>query len=492
MVQVINEVTSPDPTPGATADALSPPRSVFDALWAALLDPRPLLVLAALLTLMLLVSLWLPQLPGQLRSEPLAADRWLTTTAESLGAAGALLRTTGLFDVLHSLLFRLLLAAATFLLLVQSAHAVAVVLQMRRLPFLLDIVIPGGEPLPVQLPMVVQRWRAATPGSPLTVAAQCEGQTQRWATHLERRTLRVPPAPPQVDLLAPTDALLEERLLARCGVSEVMLRPLLPVGMLVAVGLVWWYSIVGYQFAPASLLPGERASDGVLGVAFEYALTYPAPGVIGPVLRVNKGGRQEELSLTPTELVLDGVVVVAQPGAPALLVQTLDGAPWLAQPGQSNAVAQIGLGFPNPGSEQALVIPHVGIGLRIIRQDNGTTAAADDAFVVEVFQGNREEAVQRITINGSQVERILTPLGELPINFIPTPMFQVQAYTAPSLWWLAPALLLGAAGALGHRRRPIFLLAQAGPWPIDRTVVVIQTNHAPALNDVRRTLVNPS
>jgi hypothetical protein len=63
-------------------------------------------VIAALLLTMLLVSVLIPQLPGQLRSEPLAADRWLTTAAESTGAMGALLRAAGLFDVLHSLLFR--------------------------------------------------------------------------------------------------------------------------------------------------------------------------------------------------------------------------------------------------------------------------------------------------------------------------------------------------------------------------------------------------
>jgi hypothetical protein len=214
--------------------------------------------------------------------------------------------------------------------------------------------------------------------------------------------------------------------------------------------------------------------------------------VIGPVLKVNKGERQQLLPLTPTQLTLDGVVVTAQPGAPAILVQTLDGASSLAQPGQTNAVAALGLGFPNPGSEQALVIPQAGVGLRIIRQDNGTVSAADDAFVVEIFQGDSEEAVQRFTINGSQVERIATPVGELPLSFIPMPMFQVQAYTAPGGWWLLPVLILAGVGAVGFWRRPLFLLAQAGPWPIDRTVVIVQTNYTAALEAVRRALVNLS
>lgn len=495
MVQAVNEAPSPVPPTGMEADAMSQSRRGFEALWAVLINPLPLLVFAVLLLLMLLASAWLPQLPGQLRSEPLAAGRWVTTTAESLGALGSVLRMAGLFDVLHSLLFRLLLTATAFLLLVQSAYDSLVALQLRRLPALLDIAVPGGEALPVVLPFVVQRWRAAAPGSPLTVAAQCEAQTQPWATHLERRTLRVQPSPPQAEMLATTDTtsvILEERLLAWRGVSEAVLRPLLPVGMLLAVGLVWWYSAVSYQFAPAPLLPGERTSDSVLGVAFEYVLTYPTSGVIGPVLSVTKDARQELLPLTPTQLTLDDVVVTVQPGAPAILVRMLDGAPWLAQPGQATAVAELGLGFPNPGSEQALVIPHVGVGLRIIRQDNGTATAADDAFVVEVFQGSSEEPVQRVTINGSQVERIKTPRGELPLSFIPMPMFQVRAYTAPGLWWLAPAFILVGVGALGFRRRPIFLLAQAGPWPIERTVVIIQTNHAVALEGVRRTLVKPS
>jgi hypothetical protein len=42
---------------------------------------------------------------------------------------------------------------------------------------------------------------------------------------------------------------------------------------------------------------------------------------------------------------------------------------------------------------------------------------------------------------------------------------------------------------LGFRRQPLFLLAQAGPWPVDRTVVIVQSNHAAALEATRRALV---
>jgi len=469
-----------------------PPRPTsrwFESLWLALSDPRPLVVVAALLLTLLVVSSFVPQLPGQLRGEPLAADRWLTSAAENLGGAGALLRGAGLFDVMHNLAFRLLLWAGSFLLLVQIAHAMLFAVQFRRLSTALDKTeISGGDPLPVTLPLAVQRWRVAVDGIPVTVAARSEALVRTWATRLERRTLRVPPSPPQVELqTAPTDggAILEERLLATRGLTGAALQPLLPTGMLLALALVWWYSVAAHQFIPAALLPGEHASDAALGIAFEYALVYPAPGMIGPVIKVNKDGQQQMLPMAPAQLRIDGVTISVQPGAPAMLVQTLDAAPLLAQPGQANTAATLAVGFPNPGSEQALVMPLAGIGMRIIRQD---TAATDAVFVVEIFQGDGEEPVQRLTIDGSQVERILTPVGDIPLGFVPVPMFQVQAYTTPPVWWLLLALLLAVAGALGFRRQPAFLLAQAGPWPVNRSVVIVQTSHRTAGDEVQREL----
>lgn len=489
-------MTETSPTPGAPAAAatLAAPRpgeSWIDALWNVLLDARPLVALAALLLVFLLVSLFVPQMPGQLRSEPLAADRWLATTAEPLGAAGTLLRTLGMFDVLHNPLFHTLLWAAIFILLVQAAHAVLIALHFRRLPALLDRTdLAGGDPLPVAMPFPVLRWRGTAASTPVAVSTACEKHLHTWAAHLERRTLRVIPAPAQREVVAlstgePGAAILEERLLARRGLVETVLRPLLPAGMILALGLVWWYSVTGHQFTPAALLPGEHASDAALGVTFEYALTYPQPGVIGPVLNVNRGEAHSTLPLAHSTVVIDGVVVAVQPGAPALLVRTLDDALLLAQPGQVNAAAVLGLDFPNPGSEQSLVMAQQGVGMRIIRQD-GAPADGAQPFVVEVFQGDSEQPVQRFTVNGSQVERIQTPDGTVPLGFIPLPMFQVQAYSALNGWLLLPVLALVIGGVLGFRRKPAFLLAQAGPWPIDRSVAILQSDSPAALAALRQ------
>ncbi len=84
MAQVIN--ATPAPVAPTDASQMRPARRWFDTLWAVLTDPRLLVVIAALLLAVLVVSVLVPQLPGQLRSEPLAADRWLTTAAESTGS----------------------------------------------------------------------------------------------------------------------------------------------------------------------------------------------------------------------------------------------------------------------------------------------------------------------------------------------------------------------------------------------------------------------
>ncbi len=489
--QAVPPATPATPSPDAAPDTNLDGRDVGTTLWQLLCDPWLLLALAGLLGMLLTASALLPQLPGQLQEEPAAADRWLTATTDAFGAVGPWLRSLGLFNVLHSPQFRVLLVTAIFVLLVQTANAVLVAVRYRRLPAALDQSSqPGGEPVPLHMPVRVLRWRDAFPAAPLAIAAEVETQTRSWATRLDRRTVRVVPAPAQAEAhegAPPPDSVLEERLLGVRGMIETLLRPLLPVAMILALTGVWWNSMAGRQFLPSPLLPGERASEPVLGVTFAYELVFPRANTVGPVVSVAVNGERRMFPLEErVNTTLEGVSIHAQPGSPALLVRTIDESAQLARPGQANSVPALGLGFPSPGSEETLVLPQQGVGLRIIRQDNGTAPAADDSFVVEVFQGDREEPVQRFTVGRSQVERITTPYGEIPLGFVPMPMMQVRADTSPGLWLLLPALLLALGGLWGFRRRPAFLLAQSGPWPVDRAVLVIQTDQPAALEAVRQ------
>jgi len=473
------------PVPDARADS----RDVGTALWQLLGDPWLLLVIAGLLSLLLIAGALLPQLPGQFQEEPAAAERWLIATAEAVGTPGRWLRSFGLFDVLHSPVFRVLLATAFLMLLVQSASAILLAICFRQLPAVLDQGrSSGSEALPVRWPLRVLRWRAAFPASPLAVIAAVEAETVTWATRIDRRTVHVLPAVAQTTEGEPApDSVLEERLLAQCGLMEVQLRPLLPIAMLLILTGMWWNSVAGRQFLPPPLLPTERASDPALGVTFEYQLLYPSENRIGPIVSVVVAGERRQFPLEERmQATVNGVSINAQPGSPGLLVYTIDDSAQLARPGQANTVSMLGLGFPSPGSEETLVLPQQAVGLRMIRQDNGTAPAADDSFVVEVFQGDRDEPVQRFRVGHSQVERIATPFGELPLGFVAMPMMQVQASTSPGLWLVVPAVLLALAGLWGGRRRPAFLLAQSGPWPAQRSVLVIQTDWPVALDAVRR------
>lgn len=462
-----------------------------DTLWQALIDPRALAAFGALLTVFALFGVLLPQMPGQLHGEALAADRWLTATAESYGVWGGLLRSLGAFDVLRSPVFRFLLWAALFLSFVQVAHLASAAFLFHRLSNALeDVGRPCGEAAPVVLPERIFRWRGTAPAPTLAIATLCEAQMQQWAERIERRTVRTSLSALQAEAFAsggvePSQVVHEERVLGVRGRLESALRPLLPAGMALALALVGWRSVVGSSFLPPALSPGERASDAALGVTVEYRLLYPESGVVAPALQVSKGETQRTLPLAPGEVRFNDVIVNVRPGAPALLVRTLNEAPLLARPGQSFGVNEVGLGFLHPGGEQALVMPRYGVGMRIVRQDRGTTGVE---FLVEVFQGEDETPTQRFTIAESQVVAIETTEGPVPLAFAPIAMFQVYAHTAPHLWLLLPALLLMLAGAYGFRRSAAFALVQAGPWPVERSVVVLQSNRPALLAALRERL----
>jgi hypothetical protein len=465
------------------------------AIWQGLTSPWLLLVLAVLLALLALLAFVLPQLPGQLQNEAGATERWLNSTAASYGAAGTLLRNLGLFDILHSPLFQGVLAVAAFVLLLQIAQLVRVAYHFQRVPEVLDIAgTVNGEPLPVATGTLLLRWRRAYAEAPLPVTKDLQRLLDARLHRVDRRTVRVAAAPavlaaaegenpePAVDGVT-----LEERLLAQRGLRAVLLQPLLALGMLLALLLIWLNSAFGWEFTPPMLAPGESASDAVHNVRFEYVMTEPGPSMIGPVLRTTVGDQTAVLPLAEEmRTTLGNVELRASPGWPALLVRTPDGAPLLARPGQVTPVASIGLGFPGVGSEETLLLPQQGVGLRIVRLEAGASGPAEDAFLVEVYQSESEMAVARFTVAASEILAIPAGGAEVSLAFVPLPGLSIQVRQAPGLWLIWPALALIVAGALGFWQRPGFILAQIGPWPVDRSIITVQSDLRSEMSSLRR------
>jgi hypothetical protein len=142
----------------------------------------------------------------------------------------------------------------------------------------------------------------------------------------------------------------------------------------------------------------------------------------------------------------------------------------LARPGEERAVAGIGLVFPTPGSEESLLLPQQAAGLRIVRRVERT------GFIVELYRSTEMQPVLRQEIEGGAPAEVRLEDGTLLVHLVPMPALQVDVRYLPGLWLTSVGLLLTALGAAGLWRRPAYMVAQIGPWPSERSVIVLQSN----------------
>lgn len=474
-----------------TSGAAAPARGrsdIWQTVWLALGSPWLLLGLSGWLALLLLAAVWLPQMPDSLREEGSAASRWLLAVATPYGAFGALARGLGLFDVLHSPLFVAPLAALIFVLLVQIVQQFTAGQALRRLPAVLAAAGVDGEPLSVHSPYRLLRWRSAVAEPALALAGQVQMLLEARFGRVERRTMRVAPAPVTVTGAAGAEGgaqgdgapVLEERLLATRGQQAVFLRPLLLAGMLCASLYLWVASVFAWHFEATLLIPGATAVDSVHDLTLQYELARPVDGALTPQLRVGLGNESMAAPVAPPMTVqIAGVEVAARAVAPALEVRTVDESAALARPGQAATASALGLGFPADGSEETVLLPGIGAGLRIVRDGRSTPTVDDDMFLVEVYSGASEQPQRRFEVTASQIEtiRVRGP-GDpaLTLAFVPLPALAVSARAAPGQWLLILALILAAVGLAGYRQQPGFVLVQLGPWPEQRTVLTMQSD----------------
>ena len=252
----------------------SPGRQAWQAavrsLWRVASSPWLVLALSILLVLLLALTWLLPQVPGELSSEAGAAERWLTTTAAAWGGLGNLFRSLGLFQVMHSPVLQLLLALLMFAILVQLARLLWTAYLLRKAPHALDVTTGvNGEPLPIATAGTLLRWRLSHPAPPLALAGELQRLLEARLRHVDRRTVRVAPAPlPRATTSSPEDTRCARgadprraharaprgqcrRCCARCWRS----------GMVLALALIWINAVFGWEFTAPQLAPGERTAD---------------------------------------------------------------------------------------------------------------------------------------------------------------------------------------------------------------------------------------
>lgn len=486
------------------------------------LHGSPILVAAGLITFFLfLCAVLIRQMPGQIADEPAAATRWLLTVSEEYGIWGDALRALGLFDVLHNPLLQLLLAVIALILLIHLGTMVAALWRFWQAPqALTETVAHSGDPLMLPATQPLYRLRQAVPQAPSLLCDQITQAISPYYDEVIRLTVNSALYPADMEKTEKTEPDLppeepvtgiEFRLLARRHRQRwIWLRPLLPMGLLLALVVVWIILVAGWEITPPLLAPGDEYRATTQRVVFTYLL--PAqkagltPTLLTPTLIV-------EINDTPQQLLLGEsrsrrwgqIAIQANPGPPALLIRSKDETVQLSRFGQTQRTANLGLLFPSLGSEDSVVVDN-SVGLRIVRVallpegDQASTrennpsrqspldTAAYEQFLVEVYPRDETKPVQTIHISEQTTATI--EVGEVAqeLIFIPLPSLAAVVRYQPGIWllWLAAALII--MGIAGFRFAPTFLLLQMAPWPTDRTVVVAQSDTAAEIEQLQHLL----
>lgn len=494
-------------------------------LWRWLSGSAIVAVLGIVVFLLLLCAIFIQQMPGTIADDPAAATRWLLTVSEAYGPLGGILRTLSLFDVLHNPLLQLLLAAITLVLLIHLANLVATLWRFQQIGQRLTTAVDTiGAPASLPDSRPLYRWRQAINGEPEALAAQLG---QRLKPHFEEllpATVDIPPnrllhnndgapAPAADDeALSQPATIVEQRLLARRHPQRwIWLRPLLLVGLLLALIDIWLILIVGWEVTSPLLAPGDQYRATTQRVALNYTVVKNAETLI-PSLTVEMNDATNQVPLGESRRLAAGQVTLqAAPGPPALWLRSNDDTVTLSQPGQSQNTAELGLIFPSLGREESVLVGGQ-VGLRIVRvavlpaglKVDETGAASADAlshtnnsmvspidtapqeqFLIEVVYQSDAEPVQTLVINQPAVAKIQVGGKVRELMIVPVASMTASVRYQPAIWLLWIALVLVLAGLVGFWYQPAFLLIQVAPWPTARAVVVAQSDTAAEIERLR-------
>jgi len=229
---------------------------------------------------------------------------------------------------------------------------------------------------------------------------------------------------------------------------------------------------ISWQTGTAAVGNGEESAGGAQSL------------LQSGVLAIGVGREVEELPATIVRQRVGGAQVSAQPGPAALVVGA--SAKVLARPGIDTLQEEISTVLAQPGSEEFVLLPAQGAGLRLLR-----LPGEQPQFLAELYGSDAEQPLSRATITGSEPMTLPTADDELQLTIAPITSLVVEVRQTPGRWLIIPGLLLAIAGLVSMRRGPEFLLAQIAPWPLQspepldpadaQAVVILQSSSAVAL-----------
>ncbi len=473
----VNETNLPVPGKPRWTQAVTTGSGLLDAIWRGLCYRRLLLASCGVVLGLVLSSYYLRQLPSQLNDDPLAAARWLMTTSAEYGLVGELMRNLGLFNLAHSPLLHFLLALIGLMLFVHLGDLIAAAGRIRQVMTRLPTQPDASAPLTSSTLQPIYRWRQAYAAPPEETVQALRDRLTTSFDHIKVGTVHEPTIAAEPGTKSPAGDLSEIRLLATRDWRWALLRPLALLGLLVLWCVIWLTLTWGWAVMPPALAPGAEYRYAAHELLLQYQVPEQATDA-APILAVQVGTARKDLpAKLPGRARIGSVEVETAPGPPGLLISTIgvtgNGEPVLGRSGQSTTAAAVGLVFPNPGSEETLILAKAAV-LRIVRMADDDQNLNTGAFAVEVYQDSDKQPVQRLQIRQTQTASIQLNGKKIALRFTPLPGLHVEVHYLPATWLLWIALVLLLIGALAFWRRPAFLLAQITAWPENRSAITVQ------------------
>ena len=462
-------------------------------MWNWLRRPWLALLAGFIVLVLTFAVLQLPQLPGQLVDEPATAARWQQNASAAYGIWGNLMLALGLFDVLRSPLLYLLLALLLPTLAAQLADQLGALRQLQKLrSHALSAESEAiGTPIPISPVRTLYRWRGVSEAAPATTAGVLEERISQRFTTVTRADAplgtavppdseKVPSGTTESEEVEPSPT-VETRLRGTRFARLLLLRPLLMVGLLTAVVGALIALAFGWQVTAPPLAPGATYRSVNRNLTLHYTVSPTA--TVGTALAVHLQGESVVLATDrATTQRVDLATVQVRPTYPGVWIATADGSQGLALPDRSALTANLGLVFASPGSEESVLLPEQAAGLRIVQRGNS------NVFVLELYRSDAVLPVYRAELTqGGRLTIPLDPGGtELIVSTLPG--LQVNVRYLPGLWLVWCGILLAIIGTLAFMRQAGFVVAQIAPWPMERSLIVLQSDHTQTIDELRTAL----